>query len=94
MYSAVVRMTAPQAAKQWVAYVSDTMQFLVLYELDATVAGPLLTAHITHMLAWLLCLYYFNANGTATAAIHTRQTARGTATNYDRITMQPQQQAI
>jgi len=69
MHSAVVKMTAPQAAKQWVTYVSDTMQLLVLYELDATVAGPLLTAHITHMLAWLLCLYYFNANGTATAAV-------------------------
>lgn len=58
-----MELTPDTAAKQWVAYVSDTMQLLVLHELDAEMAAPLLAAHMSNAVAWLLCFYYFNTQG-------------------------------
>ena len=63
MHEAVMQLTAHQAGRQWVQFVSETTQLLVLHELDSHMAAPLLTTHMTNVLAWLLCLYYFNTPG-------------------------------
>jgi hypothetical protein len=65
MYASIMQLDPNQASKQWVAYISDTMQLLVLHELEPQIAAPLLTAHMTHVVGWLLAFYYFNTNGEA-----------------------------
>lgn len=63
MYETILALTPASAGKQWVSFTSDTMQLLLLHDLDPTLAAPLLTAHMVHVTAWLLCLYYFNTQG-------------------------------
>jgi hypothetical protein len=67
MHASIMQLDPNQAAKQWVAYTSDTMQLLVLHELEPQIAAPLLSAHITHVIGWLLAFYYFNTNGEASS---------------------------
>lgn len=73
-----MQLDASQAAKQWVVYISDTMQLLVLHELEPQIAAPLLTAHMTHVVGWLLAFYYFNPNGETSSACWTQHVQRTT----------------
>jgi hypothetical protein len=69
MHAAVMQLDADAAAQQWVQYLSETMQLLVLAELEPTTAEPLLQTHMQRTLAWLLCLYYFNTSGEALRSV-------------------------
>jgi hypothetical protein len=75
MHQSVIGLTPEQAAKQWVAYVSDTMQLLVMHGLDPQLTEPLLDAHIKHVASWLLCLYFFNTEGEGLAVLRTHVAA-------------------
>jgi hypothetical protein len=75
MHQSVLGLTREQAAKQWVAYVSHTMQLLVMHELDPGLTEPLLDSHIKHVASWLLCLYFFNTEGEGPAVLSTRVAA-------------------
>lgn len=59
----MLHLTADQTAKQWMAYIGDTTQLLVLHSLDPTVATPLLDAHMKRFGAWMVTLFFFNTKG-------------------------------
>jgi hypothetical protein len=70
LHDSVSRLTPEEAAKQWMSFVEDTASLLTLFDLDAEMASPLLAAHAAHIMAWLLCLYFFNTHGELTCSTH------------------------